>query len=181
MLTPDRGALHVLFQQVIEFAREIDGPTPDRTFEVMTGCGAFSSVSRAMFDDLLLDLFDYGFLELEDGRLCVGPKTEQRFGNLGYRDFYSVFSTDRMWTVKHGSETIGTLDLAYRVSENRDTLFVLAGRKWRVEAIDRQRSILLARGGARSKDPALDRRPRALQLRGDATDLRTPHDDHLTA
>lgn len=153
LLTPDRGALHVLFHQVIEFAREIDGPTPDRTFEVMTGCGAFSAVSRAEFDDLLLDLFDDGFLELEQGRLYVGPNTEQRFGNLGYRDFYSVFSTDPIWTVKHGSETIGTLDLAYQVAENRETLFVLAGRKWRVDAIDRQRSILLVVAAPEAKIP----------------------------
>ena len=153
VLTPDRSALHVLFQQVIEFAREIDGPTPDRTFEVLVGCGAFSAVSRIEFDDLLLDLVDDGFLQLEHGRLYVGPKTEQRFGNLGYRDFYSVFSVDPMWTVKHGSETIGTLDLAYQVSENRETLFVLGGRKWRVDAIDRQRSILLVMAAPEAKIP----------------------------
>jgi ATP-dependent Lhr-like helicase len=152
-LYPESAALHVLFQQTIQLVRELDRVAPQRCFEVLSGAGGFRDVTWQVFEDLLRDLVEDGYLELERQHLRVGPETERRFGHMGYRDFYSVFVTDPTWTVKYGAEPVGTIDLRYPISENRENVFVLAGRKWRVEAIDRIRNLLLVEPAPNARVP----------------------------
>lgn len=152
-LHPDSATLHVLFQQVIQLVRELDQASPARCFDVLGSAGPFRDVTQGTFDDLIADLVEDGFLELERGQLRIGAETERRFGFMNYRDFYSVFETDPVWLVRHGSDPIGSIDLRYPISENRENIFVLAGRKWHVTAIDRSRNLLLVEPAPNAKIP----------------------------
>jgi ATP-dependent Lhr-like helicase len=139
---PDASSLPILFHQTIALVNELDGATPERVFEVLHGAGSFRDVSWAVFEDLVRDQVEDGFLDLERGRLQIGAETEKRFGYLRYRDFYSVFQTNVAWAVRHGAEPVGTLDRGFPISEGRENVIVLDGRKWRVTAIDRIRLVL---------------------------------------
>ncbi len=152
-LVPDTQALHVLVHQLVQLARQIDGPSQDECFRILTACGAFKDVDRSVFDDVCLDLTESKYIEVERDRLRVGPEAERRFGAMNFRDFYAVFTVDPAWQVKCGNDPIGSLDLSYPVSETRETVFILAGRKWKVEAVDRQRRLLLVVPAPRAKIP----------------------------
>ena len=141
-LYPETGAIHVAFHQAINLVRERDTVRRDELMELLGSSGSFADISREEWDDLLDELVGSELLEDDRGRLRIGPQAERRIGFANYRDFYSVFTTDDAWTVRNGEETIGTLDLRFPVSDGRDVYFVLAGRRWKVDAVDRGRLVL---------------------------------------
>jgi ATP-dependent helicase Lhr and Lhr-like helicase len=140
---PDDMALHVLFQQVIQFVRERGSTTAAQIGLTLLGAGAFRGVSQEAFFDLINEQIAGGFLEVERGdMLVIGPETERRFGYANYRDFYALFEADAGWIVRHATQRIGTLDRAYPIPSGREVTFVLAGRRWRVIHADRERMVL---------------------------------------
>jgi ATP-dependent Lhr-like helicase len=142
-LIPDQGHLAVAFHQVVSLVRERDRLTKAEIIATLRNAGAFDDLRDDEWDDLLTETIAQGFLEDVAGRLQLGTQTERRYGQANYRDFYSVFVDDDGWTVKHGSAKIGELAPSFPVSENRETRFVLAGRWWRVTAVDRKHLVLL--------------------------------------
>jgi ATP-dependent Lhr-like helicase len=141
-LDPETGAIHVAFHQAINLIRERDAVRRDELILLLGSSGSFADISREEWDDLVDELVGDELLDDERGRLRIGPQAERRVGFANYRDFYSVFSTDDAWTVRNGEETIGTLDLRFPVSDGHDVYFVLAGRRWKVDAVDRSRLVL---------------------------------------
>jgi len=141
-LYPETGAIHVAFHQAINLVREQDTVPRDKLMLLLGSSGSFADISREEWDDLLDEMVEDELLDDDRGRLRIGPQAERRIGFANYRDFYSVFSTDDEWTVRNGEETIGTLDLRFPISDGRDVYFVLAGRRWKVDAVDRIRLLL---------------------------------------
>lgn len=152
-LYPDELAFSVLFQQAIQVVRERDGPTEADVLGDLRGAGSFAALDAATFADVLADLCEQNFLESVRGHLYVGARAERTFGTLNWRDFYSVFLTERSWTVKHGTETVGTIDRAFPLAADGRSVFILAGRKWQVHALDRERLIALVAPAPNAKVP----------------------------
>lgn len=141
-VVPPAAAIHIAFHQAINLVRERDAIGRAELINILRQAGAFQSITDEEWADLLDEIIAMDLLEHERGRLRVGLAAERAIGFANYRDFYSVFKTDAEWTVKHGEQTIGSLDLSFPVSEGRALYFVLAGRRWKVDAIDRARLVL---------------------------------------
>lgn len=142
-LAPDTGALHVLFQQILQLVRERDRIEPSDLVTILHAAGSFASVSPTEFNDLLDEMIESRFIErASDGQLGIGPETERRFGGIHYRDLYALFEADEGWTVRHFGATIGTLDRSHPIPEGREVTFILAGRAWRVVHADSTKNIL---------------------------------------
>lgn len=139
---PPAAAIHIAFHQAINLVRERDAIGRGELIGVLRQAGAFQSITDVEWAELLDEIIEMDLLEDERGRLRVGLAAERSIGFANYRDFYSVFETDAGWTVKHGENTIGSLDLHFPVSEGRASYFVLAGRRWKVDAVDRARLVL---------------------------------------
>ncbi len=89
-----------------------------------------SHLPRETYRELLLSMLQHEYLELdEQNELLVGLKGERLIGNF---HFYAVFKDSEDFTVRCGSEEIGTITSPPPVGER----FALAGRVWEVLEID---------------------------------------------
>ncbi len=89
-----------------------------------------SHLPRETYRELLLSMLQHEYLELdENNELLVGLKGERLIGNF---HFYAVFKDSEDFTVRCGSEEIGTITAPPPVGER----FALAGRVWEVLETD---------------------------------------------
>ncbi len=99
----------------------------------------FSSFTKEDFRSLLLWMLSQNYLELTDEKeLIVGLKGERMLSSF---KFFAVFKDSEDFTVRCGSEEIGTITSAPPIGER----FALAGRVWEVEETDVKRKLIFAK------------------------------------
>lgn len=97
---------------------------------------AFSHVSKEDYLLLLRHLLENGHLErAEDGGLLIGEKGE---GVVNNYEFLAVFSVPLEFTVRCGSEVIGTVQNPFPPKSQ----FALAGQAWEVVELDKKALII---------------------------------------
>jgi ATP-dependent Lhr-like helicase len=79
--------------------------------------------------------------EQEAGVLQIGLEAERVFGRSHYRDLLATFSGSDLLLGRHGVNEIGYIDPASLVGEDAEYRVLLAGRSWRVTAIDWKRRV----------------------------------------
>lgn len=95
-----------------------------------------TTISQDEYRDLLLYMVENDFLQrVDSGGLIVGLEGEKI---TNHYSFFAVFKGDQGFHVQSKDGEIGTLDNCPAVDE----VFVLAGRSWKVQAIDEARKII---------------------------------------
>ena len=90
----------------------------------------FENVSKEDYRTLLVSMIQNGLIErTETGTLIVGLNGEKLTGSF---KFYAVFKDSEDFTVRCGSDEIGTITMPPPVGDR----FALAGRVWEVEETD---------------------------------------------
>ena len=79
--------------------------------------------------------------EPDAGVLQIGPEAERVFGRSHYRDLLATFSGSDLLLGRHGTQEIGYIDPTSLVGEDGVNRILLAGRSWRVTAIDWKRRL----------------------------------------
>lgn len=126
------GDLSTLTQQVLSTIKETGGITAADLYHRLVESGAFRFVDKPVFADVLRSIGSHDLIEqAPDGTLVLGLHGEEI---VGHYDFYSAFATSEEFRVVHSGALIGTLPTLYVPQPN--THLLLAGRRWKVIAVD---------------------------------------------
>ena len=102
----------------------------------MLSLSPFADVEKEDYRSLLVHMIKKDYLALcDDGTLIVGLAGEKLLKSF---KFYAVFKDSEDYSVKSGSDEIGTISSPVPVGDR----FALAGRVWEVEELDLARKLI---------------------------------------
>ncbi len=126
----------LLFHQTLSVLASSGELTAKRLAERVLSLPPFTSVSPESYKTLLISMLNNDLIEMtEEKGLIVGLVGERLLKSF---KFYAVFKDSEDFTVRQGSEEIGTITTPPPVGDR----FALAGRVWEVEEIDVQRKLI---------------------------------------
>ncbi len=128
--------ISLLFHQTISVLAGKGSLSAKKLCEELLELAPFSSFTKEDYREFLIHMLRAKYLELtEEKELIVGEKGEKLLGNFR---FFAVFRDSEDFTVRSGSEEIGTVSSVPPVGER----FALAGRVWEVEEVDVKRRLV---------------------------------------
>ncbi len=139
---PPAFPLHLLAQQAITMLLQGRGLTLRVWRKRLGEMAAMWGLPVEQADALADHLVAADWVGTDGPHAHVGPAAEVELGRRHFIELLSVFETPDVFTVYHGDRVIGEVDgpTFWSQSESaRGTAIVLAGRTWRVEAVDRRR------------------------------------------
>lgn len=126
----------LLFHQTLSVLAASGELTLRRLAERVLSLPPFACVTREDYKVLLLSMLNNGFLEMtEEKTVIVGLAGERLLRSF---KFYAVFKDSEDYTVRAGSDEIGTITTPPPVGDR----FALAGRVWEVEELDIPRKLI---------------------------------------
>ena len=126
----------LLFQQTLSTLAASGELTAKRLAEKVLSLPPFAGVTNEEYRTLLLSMIKNDFIEMtEEKGLIVGLKGERLINSF---KFYAVFKDSEDYTVRAGSDEIGTITTPPPVGDR----FALAGRVWEVEELDVARKLI---------------------------------------
>ena len=126
----------LLFQQTLSVLTASGELSPKALAERILSLPPFLSVSREDYKALLLSMLKNGYIQqTEEKGLIVGLEGEKLTNSF---KFYAVFKDSEDFTVRCGSDEIGTITSPPPVADR----FALAGRVWEVEELDVPRRLV---------------------------------------
>lgn len=131
--------MSLLFHQTLSVLASSGELAPRALAERVLTLPPFVEVSREDYKTLLTSMLENGYLEMTDEKtLIVGLVGERLLHSF---KFYAVFKDSEDYTVRCGSDEIGTITTPPPVGDR----FALAGRVWEVEELDIQRKLVYAK------------------------------------
>ena len=126
----------LLFHQTLSMLASTGELTPRKLAERILSLPPFVAVPKEDYKALILSMLQNDFLELTDEKtLIVGLVGERLLRSF---KFYAVFKDSEDYTVRCGSDEIGTITTPPPVGDR----FALAGRVWEVEELDIQHKLI---------------------------------------
>ena len=126
----------LLFHQTLSVLASSGELTPRRLADRVLSLPPFASVPKEDYKVLILSMLHNDFLEMtEEKTLIVGLGGERLLRSF---KFYAVFKDSEDYTVRCGSDEIGTITTPPPVGDR----FALAGRVWEVEELDIQHKLI---------------------------------------
>ncbi len=131
--------MSLLFHQTLSVLAASGELTPRRLAERVLSLPPFAEVTREDYRTLMVSMIQHDFMEMtEEKGLIVGMAGERLLKSF---KFYAVFKDSEDFTVRAGSDEIGTITTPPPVGDR----FALAGRVWEVEELDTQRKLIYVR------------------------------------
>ncbi len=132
--------MSLLFHQTLSVLAASGELTPKLLAERILALPPFYGVSREDYRTLLISMVQQEYLEMtEEKGLIVGLRGEQLIKSF---KFYAVFKDSEDYTVRCGSDEIGTITTPPPVGDR----FALAGRVWEVEELDIAHKLIYVKG-----------------------------------
>ncbi len=126
----------LLFHQTLSVLASSGELTPRRLADRVLSLPPFEHVTKEDYKVLILSMLEQGFIEMTDEKgLIVGLAGERLLRSF---KFYAVFKDSEDYTVRCGSDEIGTITTPPPVGDR----FALAGRVWEVEELDIKRKLI---------------------------------------
>ncbi len=126
----------LLFQQTLSILTADGAMTPRELGERVLSLPPFAHVDKDDYKRLLLSMVKDQYLEMtEEKELMVGLTGERLTASF---KFFAVFKDSEDYTVRSGSDEIGTITSAPPAGDR----FALAGRVWEVEEVDLARKLI---------------------------------------
>ena len=127
---------NLLYHQTMAIMAASGSVQPRELARQILTLSVFSHVTKEDYLELLRHLLENGHLErAEDGGLLIGEKGE---GIVSNYEFLAVFSVPLEFTVRLGSEVIGTVQNPFPPKSQ----FALAGQAWEVTELDKKALII---------------------------------------
>ncbi len=131
--------MSLLFHQTLSVLAASGELTPKRLAERVLSLPPFKEITKEDYRTLMVSMLEHDFLEMtEEKGLIVGMAGERLLKSF---KFYAVFKDSEDFTVRAGSDEIGTITTPPPVGDR----FALAGRVWEVEELDIQRKLIYVR------------------------------------
>ncbi len=126
----------LLFHQTLSCLAASGGLTAGKLASSVLSLAPFSHFSKEDYKNLLIHMLKSSYLErTEENEIIVGLRGERLLSSF---KFFAVFKDSEDFTVRCGSEEIGTISSTPPVGEH----FALAGRVWEVEEVDLSRRLV---------------------------------------
>lgn len=126
----------LLFHQTLSVLASSGELTAKKLAERVLSLPPFADISPESYKTLLISMLNNNLIEMtEEKGLIIGLVGERLLKSF---KFYAVFKDSEDFTVRQGSEEIGTITTPPPVGDR----FALAGRVWEVEEIDVQRKLI---------------------------------------
>ena len=126
----------LLFHQTLSMLAASGELPPRQLAGRLLSLAPFAPVSKEEYRELMLSMLEHDFLEMtEEKGLIVGLAGERLLKSF---KFYAVFKDSEDFTVRAGSDEIGTITTPPPVGDR----FALAGRVWEVEDLDIQHKLI---------------------------------------
>ncbi len=131
-----RMPLSLMFQQTLSILASSGENTPKRLAEKVLSLSPFRDVEREVYRSLLISMIKNDYVEPTESRgLILGLQGEKLTKSF---KFFALFKDSEHYSVKDGSEEIGTISSPPPVGDR----FALAGRVWEVEEVDISRKLI---------------------------------------
>lgn len=131
--------LSLVFQQTLSLLASSGGLKPSVLAGRILTMPPFENIPSAVYRRLLVYMKDNDYIEqTEEKELIIGLKGEKLINSF---KFYASFKDSDDFTVRCGTEEIGTVNSAPPVGDR----FALAGRAWEVEEVDLERKLIYAK------------------------------------
>lgn len=128
--------MSLLFHQTLSVLAASGELSPRRLAERVLSLPPFASVDKEDYRTLMISMLEQDLLEMTEERgLIVGLAGERLLKSF---KFYAVFKDSEDYTVRAGSDEIGTITTPPPVGDR----FALAGRVWEVEELDIQHKLI---------------------------------------
>jgi len=88
------------------------------------------------FTHAITYMLDTGILFSDAGVMGLGATGEKNFGYRNFMELFSVFVSTPMYTVMHGKQIIGEVDVRTFAVKSDKIVLVLAGAAWKVKDIN---------------------------------------------
>ena len=144
--------LSTFIQQTLSILRQTGGTTAAHIYTTLCEKGIFTGITVSVFKETLRSLAAHEIIEqMPEGVIILAPQGERLTHD---RDFYAAFQSSEDLTIRHNSETLGTLPTTSvpPVGEN----LIFHGRRWRVVDIDARAKLVEVSPTAAKKPPFFD-------------------------
>jgi ATP-dependent Lhr-like helicase len=136
-VAPPAAPWHILAQQILALTLENGGISRTGWREWVAGMPGFKALPGPSLDRVEAHLLETGFLFDDGGILSFGPEAEDSFRGRKFLELLSVFSSDPLFSVRHGSTDVGKVDPAsFQLAREGAPVLLLGGRPWRVTHLD---------------------------------------------
>ena len=136
-VVPPAEPFHVFAQQLLALALQ-EGRIGRRTWRDWLGAmPAFREMAAGHLDAIIDCMLALGLLFDDGGMLSVGVEGERSFGRRHFIELMSVFTSDPLFSVRHGRTELGVVHpLSFQVRRDGPVVLLLAGRSWEVSHLD---------------------------------------------
>ena len=131
--------LSLAFQQTLSILASHGELSPKALADKLLSLPPFASLPREVYRALLVSMINDDYIEMTETKgLIVGLSGERLTNSF---KFYAVFKDSEDYTVRQGSEEIGTITTPPPVGDR----FALAGRVWEVVELDVSRRLIFVK------------------------------------
>ncbi len=136
-VTPPVMPLHLLAQQILALSLQESGIGAADWRGWIGGMPGFATLAPEDVAATIRHMLTAGILFDDGGLWSIGPEGESTFGRRHFMDLLSAFTTEPLFTVKHGQLELGRVhQLTFATRDDRPAVLLLAGRPWVVTHID---------------------------------------------
>jgi ATP-dependent Lhr-like helicase len=129
--------LHLFAQQILALSLQEHGIGIADWPSWIGRMPAFQSTPSSEIDATLAFMVDRQMLWNDHGILSMGREGEETFGRRHFLDLLSSFTTEPLFSVRHGKLDLGKVHQAsFAVKEDHPPVLLLAGKSWAVTHID---------------------------------------------
>ena len=136
-VVPPAEPFHIFAQQLLALALQ-EGRIGRRTWREWLGAmPAFQAMALEHLNDIIEFMLARGMLFEDGGMLSIGVEGERSFGRRHFMELMSVFTSDPLFSVRHGRTELGLVHpLSFQVRRDGPVVLLLAGRSWEVSHVD---------------------------------------------
>lgn len=136
-VTAPQYPIHLLAQQILALSLQEDGIGAADWRPWVGAMPGFAALEDVDVRDAVAFMQQRGILFEDEGRWSIGREGESAFGRRHFMDLLSAFTSEPLFTVKHGQVELGRVHHAsFAVRDDRPPVLLLAGRPWVVTNVD---------------------------------------------
>ena len=136
-VVPPPEPFHIFAQQLLALALQEGRVGRQMWREWLGAMPAFRAMALEHLNDIIEFMLTRGILVEDGGMLSIGVEGERSFGRRHFMELMSVFTSDPLFSVRHGRTELGLVHpLSFQVRRDGPVVLLLAGRNWEVSHVD---------------------------------------------
>lgn len=129
--------MHLFAQQILALCLQERGLARDEWPAWIGGHPGFAAMTSEQRDAVLTFMLERRFLFEDGGVWSPGGQAEAEFGRRHFIELVSAFTSESLFTVKHGEVELGSVHhLTFALRRENPAVLLLGGRPWVVQTID---------------------------------------------